>query len=595
MSGIVLLGLNARYSHTCLAIRCLRRYLLERWPGAPAVTLLEYSINDSRDLILQMLYQQQARLYGFSCAIWNIALVSWLSRQLKKIRPDALIVWGGPEVIHDAAKRLQDNSAADLIVCGEGEESFHQLARVVFDPAWPGSLADVPGLAWRSGGAIRQNPVGAVLDPADWPFPYEASELAGLQDRILYYETSRGCPYSCSYCLSAIERQVRFRPLPQVQAELATLLRANPLQVKLVDRTFNGLPDRAAAIWRYLLENRPAGCRTGFHFEVRGDLVDLAALTMLEQAPADFFQFEIGVQTIQPHVLKSINRSFQPAELQAAVQCLRRAGRIHLHLDLIAGLPGETAPQFAESFNWVYRLRPHALQLGFLKVLPGSLFAATAALNGYAWLDDPPYEVLYSDAMSYDDLCALKRIASLLDLYHNSGYFARSLTWLAGRWPDPFAFFAALAAWPSLAALRDRSPGLSERFRLLAGFADALLWPSGQPQHSEVPLDQGYAAGWQREAWLGLLRADYLETGQKDSPPWLGFGAGLTARETTLLRQKIKELYPACRRVRLEHLAFNWQTFQASGELQPGDCLAAYDISGQTPVLLDIFPADKLY
>jgi radical SAM superfamily enzyme YgiQ (UPF0313 family) len=604
--GIVLAGLNARYTHTCLAIRDLKRYLLARWPAAPAITLLEPTINDPRDMILHRLYQQQARLYGFSCAIWNIGLVAWLSSQLKKILPDAIIVWGGPEVSENAAEQLGRHPAVDLIVSGEGEEAFYQLVRILFDPGWPGDLAAVPGLAWRSGGQVRENPAGEPLKPADWEFPYTAAELAGLPDRIIYYETSRGCPYRCSYCLSALERTVRFRPLPQVQAELDLLLQANPLQVKLVDRTFNSRPERAATLWQYLLDHRPAGSRTCFHFEIRGDLIDAAAIALLAQAPPGYFQFEIGVQTIQPHVLQAIGRSFLPDELHASVVALHQAGRIHLHLDLIAGLPGESATQFAESFNWVYQLRPHTLQLGFLKILPGCPLAATARADGYAWQDEPPYEVLYSDAMCYDDLIRLKRVAHILDLYYNSGYFPRSLAWLASRWPDPFAFYAALAAWPGLAAFWDRAPGLTERFRQLAGFADALLWDVEQARQ-----DGAADPAWLREAWRGLLRADYLDTGQKDDPECLGFGSGLpsaarsdtadpenkalAARDTAWLRQQIKRQYPGCRRVRLERYVFDWQAFQASGDLRPGDCLAAYDISGTRPALLDIFPADKLY
>jgi radical SAM superfamily enzyme YgiQ (UPF0313 family) len=596
--GIVLAGWNARFSHTCLAIRYLKNHLFQHWPAAPRTDLFEWTINDPPAQIIQQLYLRQARLYAFSCYIWNISLVARISSQLKKVLPGVRILWGGPEVSYDAKQRLLDNKAVDFIIRGEGETAFLALCRALFSPSghFNEGFAATPGLTWRDpeNGRIRENPAGPLLDGAAWPFAYAQPELAGLANRIIYYETSRGCPYRCIYCLSALDKTVRYRPLEKVFAELQQLLVANPLQVKLVDRTFNCQPDRAREIWHFLIKKQQQNpdCRTRFHFEAAADLLDTETIELLNTAPPGLFKLEIGIQTIHPEILKAIDRPFRADKAQGPISRLRQAGRVHLHLDLIAGLPGETLALFAESFNWVYQLHPQQLQLGFLKILPGSPMHCQAASRGFAWQDEPPYEVLRSDALSYADLNKLKSIAALLELYHNSQLFTRSLPWIVARWPDPFSFFTDFAAWPPMAGCLEKPLAPPGRARLLWQFAAENDMDLGRKK------DQS-GTDWLAAAWLGLLRSDYLAAGHKDQPDWLGFwesSADSQARaQIARLRGLYRQRFPNCRRFLLERYPFNWESLIASGQLVPGEWLACYDLSGQQPVLLDTSSPDTLY
>ena len=384
---MVLCGLNARYIHTNLALRSLISHARTNWAssdqdGLPVPTLIlrEWSINDQVLAMLARLAREDADCYAFSCYIWNIDIVRRLSRSLKKVRPQARIIWGGPEVSHQAERLLQpdQHEPVDMIICGEGESAFLMLLKAlqtekvrscselkVPDMKQPdGLLPAVPNLCWldQTSKAVRRNGTAPLLDGSAWPFPYTTDELNADADRILYYETSRGCPFSCSYCLSAIDRTVRFRPLDQVYLELDQFLAANSMQVKFVDRTFNCNPDRARKIWQYLIDqSRPNRCRTNFHFEVAGDLLDDASVDLLLTASPGLIQLEIGVQTIQPEILRTINRVSQPDIIARQVRRLRSGGNIHLHLDLIAGLPGETLAGVAATFNWIAALRPHQL------------------------------------------------------------------------------------------------------------------------------------------------------------------------------------------------------------------------------------------
>ncbi len=603
-ASVALCSLNARYVHTNLALRSLQAYVRSQWPQAPDLILAEWTINDQPLPMVRRLADLQADLYAFSCYIWNIAQIRPICRMLKKVRPAARIVWGGPEVSFDAADRLAAEPAVDAIIRGEGEAVFLDLLRRLFPPDSAGTpsvaarltgagpadavgLADLPGLTWREAGTglIRSNPDAPLLPADAWPFPYADADLAALGNRILYYETSRGCPFHCAYCLSALDRTVRHRPLPLVFTELDRLIAADLQQVKLVDRTFNCQPERARRIWQYLLDRRDVIGRTNFHFEIAGDLLDDQAVDLLNQAPPGLFQLEIGLQTIQPAVLRTINRAMDLAVLQRQVGRLRQAGRVHLHLDLIAGLPGETLAQFGESLDWVWRLQPQQLQLGFLKILPGSPMRRLAAERGFLWQDDPPYEVLQSDAMSFADLSRLKLIEQLIDLFGNSGLFAHALPWLAGHWPRPWLFLNDLAAWSGPRGYLDRSLGPEERCRL--------LWEFGRETVPELA-----AAGWAAVVWRDLLRLDYLAAGQKDQPAWLDFWentADPAEREACqCLRRTIREAYPACRRVRLERFGFDWEQLQAAGEVRPGSWLVSWDLSGNRPAVLDSRPADAI-
>ncbi len=575
-------------SNTNLALRYLKTYTEQHWQGAPEIILLEWTINDQVLPIVQRLYRQNADIYAFSCYIWNIGLVLRICSQLKKVCPNAVIILGGPEATFDAALRLEKENSVDLIIRGEGEASFLLLLEALNAPAAMPALHNIPGLVWRDPltGLIQINPDGPLLDASEWVFPYSTADLAELKNRIIYYETSRGCPFRCSYCLSALDRTVRHRPLPQVFFELDQLIAADVQQVKLVDRTFNCQPQRALQIWQYLLDRLPDIGRTNFHFELAGDLLDDQAVDLLNQAPPGLFQLEIGVQSIHADVLRAINRPAQIDQMQNQVGRLRQAGRVHLHLDLIAGLPGETIDQVSESVNWVLSLRPQQFQLGFLKVLPGSPIRQMAIDRGFLWQDDPPYEILQSDALSFDDLIKLKNIEKMLDLYYNSGLFDHVLFWLTTQWESPYRFLAELAEWAEENQYLDRNLGSQERSQLIWQFALA-----------KTPALK--ADFWLSNCFRDLIRYDYVLGGQKDQPDWLGFWENSHDRSEKSCLQQAKtfyrQLFPDCRRCRIDRLSFDWRTFIETGKFGRGDSILFFDLSGSSPRLLDNRSLNDLY
>ena len=594
---IVLCGLNARYVHSSLALHSLQAYLRDRLPAGLKTVLFEWTINDQALAVVQRLYLLDADIYAFSCYIWNISLIRNICQQLKQVRPQALILWGGPEVSFSATRWLETEPAVDLIIRGEGEAALLSLLQSICPdgrsacrcrPASPTDLSLVPGLTWRNpfNGLITENPPGRLLAPDEWPFPYSDKDLTCLKDRIVYYETSRGCPFQCSYCLSALDRTVRHRPLPQVFAELDQLLGAGLKQVKLVDRTFNCQPQRALKIWQYLIERKNIAGETNFHFELAGDLLDDEAIELLQAAPPGFFQFEIGVQSIHSEVLRSINRPCNLEVLARQVKRLRETGNIHLHLDLIAGLPGETADEFGASLDWVYALRPHQLQLGFLKILPGTPILRQASDRNFRWQKEAPYEILQSDAMSFADLIHLKNISRVVELFYNSGLFERSLIWLASCWPRPFLFLSDLADYAYRNQYLERSLGVEERSRL--------LWQFAIESQTELNTDP-----WLMNCWRDLIRLDYISGGQKDLPAWLGFWESDSDPESRnrlqAARQYFRQRFPDCRRPRVDRYAFNLAAFLENGQFQPGETLACFDLSGDQPALLDNRASDDLY
>lgn len=431
----LLAGISAKYIHTCLAVYSLAGYAREQY-GIDCRTA-EFTINQSEDLILSELYRQAPDLLGFSCYIWNYAMIRRLVRSLKKVLPGTRILLGGPEVSFDAPRALLE-SGADFVLSGEGEEAFSRLCLALRDGK---PLDGVPSLTWTDNGAPRTNPAAPPLDLGKLPFPYD--DLGRYQNRILYYEAQRGCPFNCQYCLSSADKGVRFQPLPKVRAELRRFLDAKVPQVKFVDRTFNANPRFAMEIWRFLAENDNGV--TNFHFEIESACFTEEQFRLLESARPGLFQFEIGVQSANPDTLRAVDRRAGLEELRSAAERLRAGRNIHLHLDLIAGLPFEGYESFRRSFNFVYSLGPDQLQLGFLKLLKGSGLRRDAAQYGILYRDEPPYEVLSTRELTFGELLTLKEIEEQVELYHNSGRFRASLRYLLSLAEEPFGFFEELA------------------------------------------------------------------------------------------------------------------------------------------------------
>lgn len=581
---VILCGLNTRHVHTNLALRSLLAYHQARRPEQQLI-LVEATINDRPLSILQTLYQYHAPVYAFSCYIWNITLIRRLSRDLKKLLPDSLIVWGGPEAAQQAEDFLRREPAVDLIIRGEGEEAFSVLLDVL-TTGTSEDLDSVPGLSWRDRqqDRIHHNPEGRSLAGDAWPFPYNRQTLAENAGRILYYESSRGCPFNCSYCLSALDRRVRYRPLDQTLAEINQFLEADLRQVKFVDRTFNADPARAYAIWKHIIESDAGRGKTNFHFEVAGDLLDDRSVELLNQAPSGLIQLEIGVQSIHPDVLAAVNRKTDLDRLARQVKVLRQGGRVHLHLDLIAGLPGETLEAFGRSFDFVWALEVDHFQLGFLKVLPGSPMVDQARLRGFLWQDEPPYEILASDGLSFADLTLLKNTAQLLDGFSNSNFYRHSLCFFANRRERPWLFWRALTEWAVERGWLERPRSPADRALLLLSYI----------RESEPGLVKDST----EKMILDLFRLDYQLSGQKDQPEFLGFAAPENEWEQEIrlhAQQYFKNRHRRSGRLRTDLFSFDVRRFLKSGELLPDTWAVCFDLSTGRPVMLDKCRVNDLY
>lgn len=435
---VVLATLNAKYIHSSLALRYLRQFCRE---VCPDIAVKEYTINNEISHILGDIYREQPDVLGLACYIWNIEATLSLAEQVKKVLPHTAIVLGGPEVSYDAEDIMSRNLFIDYIIQGEGEEVFAALLAALRDglPVPP----VVPGLSYRSGDTIVKSAPVIVENLDKLPAAYEIQDINALKDKIIYYESSRGCPYSCQYCLSSATRGVRFFDLKRVLGELEIFVQANVRQVKFVDRTFNAKREHYRPILEYLAK---VECRTNFHFEIAADLLDDEVLAFLRNVPPGRFQFEIGVQSTNPCTLRAVRRINDWPKIVKTVKTIMGAGNIHIHLDLIAGLPYEGYASFARSFNKVYRLRPDMLQLGFLKLLKGSGIRMAAAEQEYLYSERAPYEVLANRYLSYHDIRLLKIIEDLLNQTYNSGRFKYTLELLVGEYrEDAFRLFHEFA------------------------------------------------------------------------------------------------------------------------------------------------------
>lgn len=439
---ILLTSLNAKYIHSNLALRYLRGVCPDH-----EVTIQEYTINDRLDVIAGEIYKSGAGMVGFSCYIWNIHATLELTDILHQASPGATIVLGGPEVSYDPGEYIDKYPSVDFVVYGEGEETFRELASHLKARSGQNStlktLSDIKGLAYRSedGRAIVNPPRELIQDLSGISSPY--ASLEGLEHKIAYVESTRGCPFNCQYCLSSTFQGVRYFPLERTKEELKTLIAAGIKQIKFVDRTFNCSKTHALAIMTFLAGWNPAA---NFHFEISADLLDQEMLEFLKGVPPGLFQFEVGVQSTNQETLGLIQRRTNLPRLAANVRAIAANGNIEQFLDLIAGLPGEDYQSFVASFNNVYSWRPDKLQLGFLKLLKGSGMRERAGEWGYKFTASPPYKVLANKWLSYQELLQLQVIEDLVDKYFNSGRFGKSLEFLIQETGQgPFACFEAMA------------------------------------------------------------------------------------------------------------------------------------------------------
>lgn len=439
LKKVILAALNAKYIHSNLALRYLSRF--QNNNQKHHVETMEFTINQRLDFIAEELFRKQPDVVLFSCYIWNVEMLRQLCPILKKIMPDCVIGFGGPEVSYESETFLRENPAVDFVMRGEGELVFTKYLEHL-DAGNPATLGEIESLTYRQGDEIFSTPQMHPMDLALLPFPYE-DDFSDVQNQIIYYESSRGCPYHCGYCLSSVENGVRFAPLDKVLPDLQKFLDKNVPQVKFIDRTFNCKKSHAMAIWKYLHEHDNGV--TNFHFEITADLIDQETIDFLKTVRKGLFQFEIGVQSTNPQTIRAINRNVDFAALSEIVQQIKDGGNIHQHLDLIAGLPYEDYDSFGRSFNDVYALHPEQLQLGFLKVLKGSMLHQKQKEFEIVYHDTAPYEVLTTHELPYADTLRLKYVEEMVETYYNSGRFLNTLAYLVPLYESPFAFFEALS------------------------------------------------------------------------------------------------------------------------------------------------------
>ncbi len=455
---ILLAACNAKYIHSNLAVYDLKAYSSDY---DKEVLLREYTINQPKDEILKDIYGSGADVVCFSCYIWNISFVRELIRDLAKILPETAFWAGGPEVSYDAEKFLTEMPEMTGVLVGEGEKTFHDLLEYYIDGK--GSLGEIRGIAYRDGEEIRHNGWRELMNLSEIPFVYQ--HLEEFENRIIYYESSRGCPFSCSYCLSSIDKKLRFRDLELVKKELQFFLDHKVPQVKFVDRTFNCKHEHAMAIWKYILEHDNGV--TNFHFEVSADLLRDEEMDLMAKMRPGLIQLEIGVQSTNPETIRAIHRHMDLDKLKRCVDRVHSFRNIHQHLDLIAGLPYEDYGTFHRSFNDVYQMKPDQLQLGFLKVLKGSLMQGEAEKYGIVHKEKEPYEVLSTNWLPYGDVLKLKAVESMVEVYYNSGQFQHTLEYLVPLAKDAFTFYESLGAFYEKKGYSEISHSRMRRYEIL--------------------------------------------------------------------------------------------------------------------------------
>ena len=455
---ILLAACNAKYIHSNLAVYDLKAYSSDY---DKEVLLREYTINQPKDEILKDIYGSGADVVCFSCYIWNISFVRELIRDLAKILPETAFWAGGPEVSYDAEKFLTEMPEMTGVLVGEGEKTFHDLLEYYIDGKR--SLGEIRGIAYRDGEEIRHNGWRELMNLSEIPFVYE--HLEEFENRIIYYESSRGCPFSCSYCLSSIDKKLRFRDLELVKKELQFFLDHKVPQVKFVDRTFNCKHEHAMAIWKYILEHDNGV--TNFHFEVSADLLRDEEMDLMAKMRPGLIQLEIGVQSTNPETIRAIHRHMDLDKLKRCVDRVHSFRNIHQHLDLIAGLPYEEYDTFHRSFNDVYQMKPDQLQLGFLKVLKGSLMQGEAEKYGIVHKEKEPYEVLSTNWLPYGDVLKLKAVESMVEVYYNSGQFQHTLEYLVPLAKDAFTFYESLGAFYEKKGYSEISHSRMRRYEIL--------------------------------------------------------------------------------------------------------------------------------
>ena len=499
--NILLAAINAKYIHSNLAVYSLRAYA-RRYMEETKIA--EYTINQPIDEILMDIYTRKPDILCISCYLWNISYVRQLIREIPKVLPDTKIWLGGPEVSYNAGELLEEYPGLAGIICGEGEETFlelmdyyHSVTEIPAEKEDTGcsrpmvpDLSEIRGITYRnSDGSIIETQPRPVLDLSTVPFVYE--HIEGFRNRIIYYESSRGCPFSCSYCLSSIDKCLRFRDLELVKRELQFFIDHEVPQVKFVDRTFNCRHDHAMAVWNYIKEHDKG--MTNFHFEIAADLLNEEEIALIRSMRSGLIQLEIGIQSANRETISEIKRKMDLEKVERTVAQIRENRNVHQHLDLIAGLPYEDYDSFARSFDRVYAMRPDQLQLGFLKVLKGSLMHEKTQEYALVYQDRPPYEVLSTKWLPYADVIRLKKIEEMVEVYYNSGQFRNTMEHAEKEFPGAFDMYSSLADYYDRNGLFKISHSRIARYEILLHFLEEHMGvrPGGSDDSGSRALDPG--------------------------------------------------------------------------------------------------------
>lgn len=514
MEKYLLVAINSQYIHTNLAVRYLKKYSEEY--TNKNVQIYETNINNQILQIIKEIHEQEPTIVIFSTYIWNRDYVFKIIKELRKIMPEVKLGVGGPEATYMGDDYLLKDEQVDFLIKGEGERAFVKLLEKKFE--------DIKG--------IYEEQMPHNLD--EIPFPYSQEEIM-KESKILYYESSRGCPFSCSYCLSSIDKGVRYFSIDRVKSDLNIFLKSNIKLLKFVDRTFNINKERYLEIWKYLIENYREGIT--FHFEINANILDDESLELLKKVPKDYFQFEIGVQSINYDTMESINRRNLLDKLEKNVREISK--NIHLHLDLIAGLPYETYEIFKKSFNYVYDLKPEMIQLGFLKILKGTNMEKTSEKYGYQYIEFPPYEVLSNDFLSYKEIVRIKEVEKLLNYYYNSEKFEKSLNYIVKKYyTSSFDFFEDISSFFKMNGLLDIGHKELSLFNYFVDFA----------KYKEFADEYFYE----------YLKFDYLKNGKPGVyPQWFKSEKDSDLYDITIKNKEYKSTRDGHKNSELEIFSFN--------------------------------------
>ena len=505
---VVWLALNAKYTHTSLAVR----YLREACRPIAAAEILELTINNQLLEILGEIYERRPAVLGIACYIWNIELVHQLLPLLARVLPDTAILCGGPEVSYETEAFMEEFPQVDFVLRGEGEEAVRALLPRILQLGRRASAAGIPGVAWRpAAGSLELGQAVTVAEAEYVPFAYREEEMPALREKILYYETSRGCPFSCAYCLSCATRGVRYLPLERVFAELTFFIRQDVRQVKFVDRTFKASKAHFLPILRFLLAQ---DCRTNFHFEIAVDYLDDEVLEVLSRMPRGRIQLEIGIQSTNPRTLEKVSRVNHWDRIAGNITRLLSFHNMHLHVDLIIGLPEEGIESFARSFNEVYALQPDMLQLGFLKFLKGAAMMAQVESGDYEYMDMAPYEVLASRWLSYGEMRWLKSFEAVFEYYYNAGRCRRTAAYFIreAEQGDAFCFYQRFTVFWEARGYHRRGHAAKNLYGYLADFCREAYGASAELMDNLLRLDALLADG-------GRIRPEALDWNRERYQP----------------------------------------------------------------------------